>query len=266
MSKLVTFPHSVGLNAPRWPFELNRDSPLARGLVAFYVNVGGNSSYDLVRGLLAPGSTSGSVRPKTVIDKHGTYSTEFSADGGAFLDTIDYAGDLASGAEEGTLACWIRNLDSDTTNNEFRVFRTINADRPHYPFSDGNVYLSIFSETQDTSFDDTGFAKQNLHHFCITRKAGTGNYKFYRNGLLVSSTNPGTFRTTTYQEIKPFRSVLKDVGLWKRALTAKEVFSLFNPATRWDLYHEIGRRTYFFVPAAATAFISDYRFRLRYFG
>ncbi len=37
---------------------------------------------------------------------------------------------------------------------------------------------------------------------------------------------------------------------WNRALNDNEVWALFDPETRWDLYYETGRVSYFFVPAA----------------
>lgn len=51
-----------------------------------------------------------------------------------------------------------------------------------------------------------------------------------------------------------------DVRLWHRVLTDTEVWQLYDPATRWDLYWVPGRRVFFDVgaPPASTAYTYTY--------
>jgi len=44
-----------------------------------------------------------------------------------------------------------------------------------------------------------------------------------------------------------------DFRYYERALHADEIHALWSPSSRWDLYHELGRRLYFFPQAAAAA-------------
>lgn len=50
---------------------------------------------------------------------------------------------------------------------------------------------------------------------------------------------------------------ISDVRIYNRALSDEEVFALYNPATRWDLYYPIGRKSWFPVGKAASAAASS---------
>ena len=45
---------------------------------------------------------------------------------------------------------------------------------------------------------------------------------------------------------------MADVRAWNRALTAAEVWQLYDPRTRWDLYYPLRQRT-FFIPDTVQA-------------
>ena len=51
----------------------------------------------------------------------------------------------------------------------------------------------------------------------------------------------------------PFASTLLDVRIWSRRLSPADVWALYDPATRWDLYWQPGRRVFFDVGAAFDA-------------
>ena len=61
------------------------------------------------------------------------------------------------------------------------------------------------------------------------------------------------------------RFSLKNWGLWNRGLTNAEMHGLWDPSTRWDLYHELGRRTYFF-PSVGGIDTRQKRFSMMGFG
>lgn len=48
-----------------------------------------------------------------------------------------------------------------------------------------------------------------------------------------------------------FAGTIYSFAIYNRALTASEVWELYEPRTRWDLYYQLGRKTYSFKPAAA---------------
>lgn len=51
----------------------------------------------------------------------------------------------------------------------------------------------------------------------------------------------------------PLSGVQLHTCLWNRAMTAPEVWQLYDPATRWELYYPTGRRAYSFAPPSAPA-------------
>jgi hypothetical protein len=96
-------------------------------------------------------------------------------------------------------------------------------------------------------------------------------YTFYLNGVPngTTSTGPATAangpllfginKTLTSQQ---FTGKLSDFTVWNRALTASEMWSLFDPPTRWQLRYKVGRRTWFLGRSVSVAdTFPAYRYR-----
>ncbi len=78
----------------------------------------------------------------------------------------------------------------------------------------------------------------------------------------ISEFNIGARKSTS----SSFVGDIRDVRVYNRLKTDAGIFHHQDPATRWDLYYQPQRRTYFFGVVSVPSTISDYRFRQRFFG
>lgn len=93
-----------------------------------------------------------------------------------------------------------------------------------------------------------------------------GAWKIYIDGLEGGSTSSRSISATagrdweigSYTNLE-WEGLIWDVRIYNRALSAREVWEMYNPATRFDLYGTDGRRV-FFVPPAIYEQVS-FRFR-----
>ncbi len=58
---------------------------------------------------------------------------------------------------------------------------------------------------------------------------------------------------------RDFDGEIFHIAIWDRKFSDAEMWELYNPSTRWDLYYELGRRSIFTVPAQYTQ--TSFRFR-----
>ena len=85
------------------------------------------------------------------------------------------------------------------------------------------------------------------------------NGRLYHNGVLIGgptaltyTQSDGTARiAATNTGGTSWNGMIKHCGIALKEWSAAEVFEFWNPNTRWYLYYELGRISYFFVPAAA---------------
>ncbi len=215
---------------------VNRSYRGNRGKVGWWLTLpglaGGPTWTDLTGRADAVGSPGGGIdRPTSPTRPGGWGHAAFSGSGMFALP--DLSGRFGSQA---TLATWIRvRAPSYLGDNTCFGFCTINNDsiRTLYPFADGNIYLSIFT---NNSRAINGFAitydTAQWHWLGIATSPGTGNYRAYHNGqLLCSGTGPSSVSAPAGMGIGGISTAsgvyfigdLDDATLWDRALTDQEM-------------------------------------------
>lgn len=143
-------------------------------------------------------------------------------------------------------------------NSGFLALQGAAASPTHYPFTDGNIYCATFLASNRYSFAPLSSVNRTLPHMVTITTDGT-SWKFYQNAQLVhtntaDATIPTFAADTALYGTSP-RSL--DGGMWdariyNRCLSPAEIYALWHPATRNDLYAPIPRRRLFVVPASSS--------------
>jgi hypothetical protein len=143
--------------------------------------------------------------------------------------------------------CKLRNATPGADANTGWPFTLTNATgaADHYPYTDGSVYLGQFRTTRQTITPLSGVTRSQWHLVTLVSRPGTNGWRFFQNARLVYSTTgdasiPAPVATgrlvSTVAGGYSLDGWLVDVRLWNRALSDAEVWTLFDPRTRWDLY------------------------------
>ncbi len=249
------FRQAVGNKAPRWPFALDRASPLARELAATWPlfagpgvglkdHSGNGAHLVLGAGTLEP---SWATRP-------GLDARALDFDGGDEVHVA--AGDVAALDITGdriTLSAWIRPDDTGNANG-----RRIVSKRTDSGGSDVYALFTITPSGGEIWFRlRIGGADRNLvfatavttgiwQHWAGTYDGTT--MRLYRNGVEVAS-QPQTGNIANSAravhlghregEARHFDGAIANAAIWSRCLSAAEIRALYNPSTRWDLWREL---------------------------
>lgn len=249
---------------PGPPYCLNRDSPQARGLVAFWPLADGNyrNYTDLVGG--------------RVLIQSGTGNSEGGPDGGLAWSNDGTAANkiradttpLTSLSNPCTLACWFFPNNVTTyytligtikgTLSDSYVIVGINGAAGGDPVIVESVGGSAYRSASTTA----GYSAGVWQHACGVY-AATNNRAVYLNGRYkgTNTDSHSTGETMNRFQIAGFAhdgtnfdGIAGRVAhgcAWNVVLTDSEVAALYDPRTRWDLYYPIGRKTYSFAPAPA---------------
>ena len=237
-----------GNHAPNGPFVLNKDSPQAHGLVCWWPLHGDMYDYSGHR-------------------NHGAPSSGIS---GRFINlaTLGYGWDQVGPDKKiinttfskamGDFTCSIWFIDREGEANFESICGTNNS-------------TGFIINRQSTNADTWGAFIRNtqiyftlndgdLNHI-VVRRQGTdgfiaGNGGDVTNTATVSATALSTdiFKigegpTGNFMD----NCTVGHVCIWDYAVPDGLISHMFNPATRWDLYHELGRVAYSFAPAASAA-------------
>ncbi len=156
------------------------------------------------------------------------------------LDGVDdyiLGGDISGNfTDEATVCFWVK-IDSNTPTSTNAGIATLNttSEDSLYPWTDGKLYISFFNAVRGIdAFIDTGFDKTVWHHLALTTKPGSGNYKLYRNGsLLTSGTGPATIDLGTTFKIGAhpntfLKGNMDDVVIYNRELSSSEIATIAN--------------------------------------
>lgn len=250
---------------PAPPFALNWDSPQSRGLIAWWplgeANHRNYCSFARNNFALTNNGTTIAVKP---VPQHGGYGA--SSDG-TNTSWLDMAG-VPIAAYPGTLSTWAIHNNTTTTSSllclmaSSSVYWAIGGDgNNEYGFADG-------------AYADPSGAGNAAGSNTVTYTAGepalftgvfvsTTSRTAYLNGI-----NPGTdtgsrafsaptrtsllgFRFSGTTAAGPLNGTQWDSRVYDVALTADEVWLLYDPRTRFELYYPLGMKTYSFSPPAA---------------
>lgn len=232
-----------------YPVILNRNSPQAAGLVNWYPPLASREIYVYL------------------IDRAGKEFTGTLAGNAAYalvpqmghVLTLDGTGDYVtlpnlgvSGASARTVAAWIW---TDTTAS-LRCLYFSGAASAGLQFC---VYINV-SSAGDLYFAGNTYDQRSTNgsliavntwtHVAVTFTGGTINsttIALFVNGFQVAQTSvgSGTANTTnsnyrigsdTLSAGRDWDGYIGDFRIYNRALSPAEIFQLYDPATRWDLY------------------------------
>lgn len=261
---------------PTGPLILNRDSPQVRGLVAWWPL--GDGGWREVLSGISPQAV-GTNGPTVVPHQLGGLAYDGIGGGsgatdGAWLDVSNVP--LGAITTEATVAFWVR-LRNATPGAEGKTgfpvcFQYITGGfASHYPWTDGTAYVSTFrsaSGGRQTITLASDVDRASWHLVAVSTRNGSGNWRFAQNGRVIytaageaSVTMDATARWIGATDIATSAHAygldgqVADVRLWRRALSDAELWALYDPATRWDLYWQPSTRAHaWYLPVAGGSF------------
>lgn len=213
------------------PFTPNRASPQARGLLLWYPTVGyaGRLS-DYASANRFGGTLTGP--PGVRRDATVGIGMDFT---GSERWEVPHVSDLSTTTR--TLSAWVI---ADATPSTHTV---VKKDNEYILRCDGLSLVYYFWTSNGLSTCGTTISNGVLYHVAATWDGTTA--QLYVNGVQKSSSTPGGTTSTSTNNwtigAQPgggegWDGLIADVRLYNVALTANEVFQLYAPQTRWDLY------------------------------
>ena len=284
----IIIPGRYGVQRPRWPFTINRDSPQAVGLLAWYPGMVAAGSTLIEMGSGIPGNdgtlTAGAsfvtdVERMWVIDLDGTNDL-VSMDGLITLlanETVGYISlwvnvDTDDGAEN---HAFVISRDADGTRTEFYVNYDLRAGADRFDIrcrADGTDHWRYQTALEST---DAHIGKWLLIEVVqdgtepkifLNGEQDTGGSftiatdktKWFK-AILTDATSPSDTANLGVNEINgsdlvPFDGKVCDLRIGTNITPSGLARQKWNPQTRWDLYYELGRVFYSFA-AGAVAFV-----------
>ena len=237
-----------GNYAPQWPFILNQNSPLAQGLVGWWPSglIGGGVIYDFSSGGNRDATLGGAVW-----QAHTLAGSCLHFDG-----SDDYA-DTAStpvSVEPLTMACWFKPGRVTAAEDlmviapaagtgdawRLRAAGNVNFDPVQAISRDGaesearSTGPGFFPGDGHTWYLATSIHVSNTERHAFLDGENKGSDTGNRNPTGTAKVSFGAFRTDG--TFNPFLGEIGPAYIWNRALSDDEVWSLYNPPTRWDLY------------------------------
>jgi hypothetical protein len=254
------------LMRPRGSFAINKDSRQLYGLVAWYTMMqpGGLVAYDAYlpnRHLTINGSLTWRSAPLGghALDNGSGASGDY-CNLGARIVTVPGSGV----SEPLTMVCWFMSRDvtnvqtlmclgDEGTNGLWRLF--LHATQPGDPI--GAQKQNTAGSTTGIASTSTGYVAGSWYHAAAVFSAANARAAYINGGSKgTNSTNVATptpdefllFRSTMSAFREPLNGAIAEARVYNRALTDAEIYQLYDPATRWELYYPLHRRTYFAPP------------------
>ena len=239
-----------------WPtsrFELNRESRQAEELRGWWPTLAGKGLrlYDVAR-RAAPGTNSGATWTS-----RSTMGAMLDYDGN--LDKVSVA-PVASinNLTRFTMAAWIVYQGPNAAGNHYLISKN-GIDRIIYVFDGGadtnqlrgwvnragmqtayNAAANTIPDNQVThvamTFDDARGAGQRIHLFVNAVRVATPVMVEGAGAINDDSAGNLIIGGRSTDNLRNWQGLIGDTRYWNRILTDKEIFELYHPGTRWDLY------------------------------
>lgn len=163
-----------------------------------------------------------------------------------------------------TLACWFRtdntgaiqcplalDLTTGVNNNQFRLlFSTVFQASAQATATTGTAQSAAAVQADRWHHGCGVFAAANSRAaFLDGRDKGTNTTSVTPSG--INSAQVGT-RFSAGARTNYMSGLIADARVYNRALSDAEVYALYDPRSRWELYYPLGRRTYSFPVAGAS--------------
>jgi len=260
----LLLPTERRLIKPSGRFVLNKDSPQAVGLVAWYPFTPGQEAVDLA-GVGGFNQTPANSPPYgtnrdfgDIVDLPGAGTSRFSL---ARTPIVGYGCTLTAwfNKDDSTNVGWINVLynTGDTGQNlsilarptgEVRARKdgtgatAVNVDElTGYTVGGWDFVAGIFISSTAHAVKANGRARVN--------SAATDTSTISLNAMAIGYEPFSTPRNHLF-------GLLGDIRVYNRALTDKELDEIYDPSTRFELYYEIGRKTIIIVSAAGETPVS----------
>lgn len=227
------------LVVPSWPFTVNRESPQAQGLVAWWPILhehGGNSVHCMIdtrnHGAYASGSQAWGMSPFGFAAAQFTGSSSHQVTGftqalGDFTATVWFT---PTGTD-----FFGRVIDKDSGNG-FVICRDSSNSNSHK------------AELRGTSIGPIAI-QDGYPHLGVVRRRGTSGILNF-DGLATQATASVSGSALSSDALKiggggnPGANRIWDVRVYNRALGDSEVAALYDPSTRYELFYPLGERLY----------------------
>ena len=244
-------------NTPYWlssrppvdtPFTLNRASPQANGLVAWWPSMGYEGGILVDR---AYGFRSGTLTNGPVWTPDPVMGTTLSLDGtDDFVNCGTVASPFGTGDVAYTIALWVRP-DAIRFGGMWVGYGNATANQAIGIGSTGSNFYSVHY-SNDNNWG-IAVATGSTYHVAVTYDPSTSTETLYLNGFAAGSWTPANLNIQAsdllYIGRSPWNGTyantcrLGDVRIYNRPLGAAEIFQLYAPQTRWQLYAPDTRTT-----------------------
>lgn len=230
-------------------FRLNRDSPLAYGL-AVWLPIWDGRLVDHVQGIefsLSPNIPPIAHAPAPFAPTRQFFNTNENYLVSAVTPVT---------AAPLTMACWFATYFSSSTRDLVGIYNTSNTTDFFQLQSAGSASDTIRARTGDsggTSNGQSATGSTEKIWSLGTARFGAANNRVGQCDLGGTGTSTGS-RTPSglnrigigaqlgLAETAFFDGWISDVCIWNRSLSDAEIFKLYDPITRWELYEEIRRQ------------------------
>lgn len=271
-----------GVQRPRWPYKLNRDSKQAEGLKAWWsffegaglgaIDLAGENN-TLSFNLLGASAWNTDQVLGTVIKGSGTNDEMMFRDDADL--SLGFPGKNGAVYENFSFAFWMR-----FTGNAGFIFSKDNTGERSYSATIGtSAGQGLRFEAHNPTPASSGFWTTNLltadtvYHIVYTYKFvtdGTSEMRIYRDGVedgnlltAVGRVAGEPRRFEIFERTGFAGSSVGDFGIadfrvYDRTLTPVEIKEMYSPSHRWDLYQEALRVFYSFPAAEAEELTSGF--------
>jgi hypothetical protein len=239
------------LRPPMGGVVLNRGSILAQGLVAWFPL---NESKEY------PTGGTGAVRDISGYSNHldtlSVYPVNLHQDGGFCTlhgsgGGSDYRMTRATPIITGapcSMACWLKPNESGVNRDVLGVEHS----------SGYSIWMKTSSGAIQASYTDSSFGNSVANssatytsgvwcHAAVVFPTSNARYAYLNGankGSETTSRGAVTLNSTSYAP-RTYSGNLSDVCFWNRGLSDAEVYRLYEPGTRWELYYKLGQKIYF---------------------
>lgn len=249
---LLRTPHRYpSLRPAQWPFAVNRGSAQARGLLLWVPVVGTIPvALDMVDGLR--GSTL--LAPLGVPDP-GVQAANFTN------NAVQRSPIVGSGTITPPTVSWSVWARPLAANTDIMVGKRSGAAFHHLAMVSTGIVRVTVPVPASTDLDGTSSIRDGKAHLVGASYNGArlriivDGKEYAAMDLTGAISYTGEYWTLGgwhNTSSNPFTGQLWDFRVYNRYLTNDDWRQMYEPATRWDLYYELGRRQYYF-PAAQAA-------------
>ena len=240
----------AGNRAPRGPFVLNKDSPQAQGLLLWYPLGPFNKFREFIRGEHVAFEAETSLAISTDLGgqmvSHGTTATEKTS-----IKTSDLG---INGAAAKTVMCWAKTplAGGDTEATLFRCGQLGTEGRDFTLKRVGPTTWRVV-HWAGADYDFTLDKQGKMGHFALSYNGSISRISadgIERNNKTVAlDTGDIDISLGHWNDNFSWEDLWGDFRIYNKDVGKSVIYQAWSPDTRWDLYYELGRRTFYTVPA-----------------